>query len=50
MQNLTSWQGLRWQRHGLLGARQKEGEPEVEGRVSLPPRYWAAFALSGDWQ
>lgn len=50
MQNFASWQGLRGRVHGLLGVRQKKGESEVEGRVTLPPRYWAASAVSGDWQ
>lgn len=40
--------------HGELymppGTRPDEGKSESSDGVTLPPRYWAAFALSGDWQ
>ena len=32
------------------GSRGLESEDQADGSERLPPRYWAAFVLSGDWR
>src|SRR6185437_9193060 len=34
----------------LRGLEIEEGKPEVPATGPLPPYYWAAFVLSGDWR
>jgi CHAT domain-containing protein len=49
--NMTKLEALRQAQLTMLreGVKRGLGEPETKMR-RLPPYYWAAFVLSGDWR